>query len=1063
MRNTYSSKQQPLIKPEMQLRSSRSRTSNATTVALSDIRQGSVHRPLISSSEIHDSTKVNVSRKSDHESTAVNQIGKEQGRSLQRKFVTPSINGVQIKLQIDTASDITIISYTNWKRFDKPALKSPIKPPNSASDHPIHLFGSFECQLQLNDNTAHSTCHVSSRLDLLGINFIGALGLWDVPFSSVCNKITVSSLQDDLTTETSKKFPQLFSEGLGLCTKPKVSLTLKPGAKKVFRKARPVLYAAAPAIEAEIERQQHFGVFTPVSFFDFATPIVAVKKKNGKIRICGDYSTELNDVLEPNKFPLPIPEQIFASLTGKCIFSKIDLSDAFLQLELEDNSKKLLTVNTHCGLFQINWMKPGIKSAPGVFQELMCKMLAGIEDAFAFIDDIIIGGVNENHHKQLLFKVLGRIQDYGFKLRIEKCEFGKPSILFCGHIVDKDGTRPDPEKIQQIQSIPRPEDLSQLRSFLGAANYYGKFIESIRELRGPLDELTKKNVKFDWQPKHEKAFTELRKVLASDLILTHFDPNKKIVAAADASSYGRGLDARIPRWNSSPDYRESTALVKVVKHFHKYLYGRRFELQTDHKPLLTIFNSKDGIPVITASRLQRYVFTLLAYDFSIKFIDTASFSYADVISRLISNHQREDEDIVIASIRERDCEFQCFAIDTAKSLPIKFNDIKEATKNSSHQNRQLHQQWLAAVSTMHSSSSTAVSFSATESSFRLHFAGKFSRSSIFDHPGIVRMKLLARSKVFWPTINKDIERVVKTCSDCAKPPNRSSVHFNRGRFLLALTNAFMLITQGPLMDSITLSSSTPSAAGQKFSKRHQTTSTKTIELFQEAFTRNGLCDTLVTDNGPQFTSQPFKTFIEAQGIKHVTSAPYHPQSNGRAEKFVDLLKTGLVKARGNCDQKLREFLFTYRFTPSHALGDKSPSELMNSRTMKTHLDLLKPPQQSSSQRNTSIEQNFNTAHGAKWKEFDIGSTVYYNSASQTIAGNGHQPSSLKAHVNHLKALYTQNEIIDAFDLISDSSEIEPMIIPQPQQDPQDDSQIILKDSYVFEDAEDGLQDVENEF
>lgn len=174
----------------------------------------------------------------------------------------------------------------------------------------------------------------------------------------ICNQISWNTGTTDLANAIATKFPSLFSKELGLCNKTKVQLQLLPESKRIFRKSRPVPFAACAAIEEEILRLQHLGIFTPVSYAEFAAPIVVVKRKNtGKVRICGHYSTGLNNVLVPNKFPLPTPDNIFTSLTGKIIISKIDFSDAFLQLELEEESKKLLTVNTHIGLFQVNRMQ----------------------------------------------------------------------------------------------------------------------------------------------------------------------------------------------------------------------------------------------------------------------------------------------------------------------------------------------------------------------------------------------------------------------------------------------------------------------------------------------------------------------------------------------------------------------------------------------------------------------------------------------------------------------------------------------------------------------------------
>lgn len=1029
----------------------------------------------------------NHRRNSDPGGTAatVNQVSNGPKASpAERKFVQTSINGAKIRLQVDTASDLTIISKSSWEKLGKPHLTTVSTQPGSASGHPVNIWGFFECQMALNGRVSTGTCSVSSRLDLLGIDWITKLGLWDVPLSSICNAINVQQ-SSGLAKEAEKKFPQLFSPGLGRCTKTKVSLTLKKDAPKVFRKARPVPFAAASAIEDEIMRQQHLGVFTPVQYADFAAPIVAVKKKNGQIRLCGDYSTGLNNALEPNQFPLPTADQIFATLAGKKIFTVIDLSDAFLQMELDDDAKRLLTVNTHVGLFQVNRMQPGVKTAPGMFQELMTKMLSNLGgNVMAFIDDIILGAPTEAEHEKLLFQVLQRIQDYGFKLRIEKCNFGQPTIKFCGHIVDQHGTRPDPTKIQAIQSIPAPKDVSQLRSFLGAANYYGKFVKSINAIRGPLDELTHKDVKFVWEAKHQEAFEKIKAVLASDLILTHYDPAKPIVVAADACQYGKGgaIMHRFPDGTLHPvmfvsesfnaaerNYpqiqREAAALVFTVKRFHKFLYGRKFELQTDHKPLVAIFGSKEGIPVFTASRLQRYALTLLAYDFTVTYIDTASFGYVDVVSRLIAKHPREtDENTIIAQITID--EQQCFAIETAKMLPINFTDIKsenlqcpimqqvKSYVEGGWPAKKKHIRDAEVAKYFDQRNELIVIEGCLFRGDRIVIPAQYRKQVLQElhtgHPGLVRSKMLARSKVYWPNIDEDIERTVKCCETCATVPKSpikctlkswpvpskpwSRIHADyagpvNGQFYLVIVDAY---------------SNWPEVF-----KTASTTSTKTIELFSEVFTRNGLCDTLVTDNGSQFISAEFKNFTDSNGIEHLRTAPYHPQSNGKAEKFVDLLKTGLSKADGNADQKLREFLSVYRRTPSYTLGGKSPSELINGRPMKTTLDLLQPPPKQSALRNDTMEQQFNEFHGAKWKEFAVGDRVYFKIHSSNtswkwtpariiaIVGRVNYTIELetgkiirKAHANQLKKRHISNEIIDTFGLLDiTTEEVEPTITP----------------------------------
>lgn len=218
-----------------------------------------------------------------------------------------------------------------------------------------------------------------------------------------------------------------------------------------------------------------------------------------------------------------------------------------------------------------------------------------------------------------------RIQDYGFTIKAEKCSFAQRQIKYLGHLIDEHGLRPDPAKLDVIRNLPAPKDVSGVRSFLGAINYYGKFVPSMRMLRYPLDELLKSTNKFVWTAKCQEAFEKFKEILSSDLLLTHYDPAQEIIVSADASSIGIGatISHRFPDGSikvvqhasraltsteqaySQPD-REGLAIIYAVTKFHKMLFGRSFLLQTDHAPLLRIFGSKKGIPLYTANRLQRF-------------------------------------------------------------------------------------------------------------------------------------------------------------------------------------------------------------------------------------------------------------------------------------------------------------------------------------------------------------------------------------------------------------------------------------------------------------------------
>nr|CDJ96595.1 RNA-directed DNA polymerase (reverse transcriptase) domain containing protein [Haemonchus contortus] len=301
------------------------------------------------------------------------------------------------------------------------------------------------------------------------------------------------SSSDRIAKELQKTYPEVFSSNLGLYKFLQATLRLKKNAKPVFRPKRPVPYAAIP----KFDRLEANGVISKVNYSEWAAPIVVVRKSNGSLRICADFSTGLNDALDLHQYPIPLPEDIFATLTSGQYFSHIDFADAYLQIEMDQQSKQLLTINTHRGLYQYNRLPFGVKSAPAIFQQNMDTILAGLPGVVAYLDDVIVVGRTEEEHRRNLHAAFRRIAESGLHVRMEKCRFATSSINYLGYIIDKHGRRPDSEKIEAITKMPVPQEISQLRSFLGLLSYYGTFIKEMRSLRAPLDALLAKNAKFN--------------------------------------------------------------------------------------------------------------------------------------------------------------------------------------------------------------------------------------------------------------------------------------------------------------------------------------------------------------------------------------------------------------------------------------------------------------------------------------------------------------------------------------------------------------------------------------
>jgi hypothetical protein len=303
-----------------------------------------------------------------------------------RKFISLNLNQNKGKLQIDTASDISIISHTLWRLIGCPKINPTKFTANHAGNAPLKFIG--ECFIDVQTESHHLKgwkfyIHDNQMLNILGLDLFDKLGLGDTPLNRVHQVFKETKNISEIQTECNKlktfidKFPNVFTQGLGKCQYVKAELYLKENATPIFRQKRPVPLALREAVEKEIERLQKEGVLKPVNYSDWAAPIVTVRKPNGTIRLCADFSTGLNNMLKDIHYPLPTVEDIFSTFNGGIIFSKIDLSDAYLQIEVEEKSQNLLTIHTHKGLYQYTRLPFGIKSAPALFQQIMDQVLSG--------------------------------------------------------------------------------------------------------------------------------------------------------------------------------------------------------------------------------------------------------------------------------------------------------------------------------------------------------------------------------------------------------------------------------------------------------------------------------------------------------------------------------------------------------------------------------------------------------------------------------------------------------------------------------------------------------------
>jgi hypothetical protein len=318
---------------------------------------------------------------------------------------------------------------------------------------------------------------------LIGRNWLGFIKL----------SIGIVSEQENSLSHLEKLFSlysDVFKEELGRMSQHVAKLQLKGSPKPKFWHPRPVPFAFKDGVEMELEKLTSLGIIKPVNYSEWAAPIVIVPKHNGKMHLCGDFKVTINCMIDVDQYPLLRPNDLFTALAGGQKFTKLDLSQAYQQLPLDEESQKLVTINTQRGLFQFTRLPFGVASTPALFQRMMDIILQGIPHTICYIDDIAITRSSDEEHFKNVEEVLRRLKFHGITVNKEKCKFLCDRIEYNqGHVITAEGVHTDREKVKAIVEAPNPKNLQELRSPLGLINYYGKFIHNLSTILHPLNHL----------------------------------------------------------------------------------------------------------------------------------------------------------------------------------------------------------------------------------------------------------------------------------------------------------------------------------------------------------------------------------------------------------------------------------------------------------------------------------------------------------------------------------------------------------------------------------------------
>ncbi|CAG4993640.1 unnamed protein product [Colias eurytheme] len=450
------------------------------------------------------------------------------------------------------------------------------------------------------------------------------------------------------------KFADIFhlsGDRLNTCNLYEQKIHLKENTNPVYSKP----YRLPHSQKAEISKQIQEMIDNDIieeSTSEWSSPLLIVPKKKGangekKWRVVLDYR-KLNDCIKDDKFPLPNITEILDSLSGAMYFSHLDLNQGYYQMKLDAESRKYtaFVADKH---YQMKRLPMGLKTSPSAFSRAMTIALSGLnyEKCIVYLDDIIVMGRNLNQHNKNLIDVFSRLRKVNMKLNPLKCNFLKKDLLYLGHIVTPEGIRPDPEKIKVMQNYPTPKNADEVKRFVAFANYYRKFIPNFANITASLNNLTRKNVNFNWTTDCQNSFETLKHTLCNPPLLQYpnFEESNEFIIHTDAS--GLAIGAVLSNQDKRPvayasrtlnkaerNYpvieKELLAIVWAIKYFRPYIYGRKFKICTDHRPLIYLFNMKDP-----SSRLTKFRLCLEEYDFVIEYTRGKDNVAADALSRIV--------------------------------------------------------------------------------------------------------------------------------------------------------------------------------------------------------------------------------------------------------------------------------------------------------------------------------------------------------------------------------------------------------------------------------------------
>lgn len=737
----------------------------------------------------------------------------------------------------------------------------------------------------------------------------------------------------------------------------------------VYTKSYRYPYVHRQEVRDQISKMLEQGIIRP-SNSAWSSPIWVVPKKSDasgktKWRLVVDFR-KLNEKTIDDKYPIPNIADILDKLGNCQYFSTLDLASGFYQVEMEPSDIPKTAFNVEHGHFEFLRMPMGLKNAPSTFQRVMDNVLRGLQNVIClvYLDDVIIFSTSLQEHIINLEKVFKRLRDSNFKIQMDKSEFLKLETAFLGHIISKDGVKPNPDKIEAIKKYPIPKTPTEIKRFLGLLGYYRKFIPDFARITKPLTQCLKKGSKITLDQNYVDCFEKCKVLLTNDPILQYPDFSKDFVLTTDASNLAIGaVLSQGPIGNDKPvayasrtlntseiNYstieKELLAIVWATKYFRPYLFGRKFKIITDHKPLQWVMNLKEP-----NSRLTRWKLKLSEYDFTVIYKQGKCNTNADALSR-IEIHNEEISSIVANPTEKApsldnsdtltahtDAENPILEVPITDEPLNKFHrqicftivgDIKGKTKVSkpfeSHtrttiqlSKSNLEQDVVNAVKEyvnpkvktgiiihppleMYSVipiiqnhfKSSAMNLVLTKTELenvkeylrQQELIQKYHEGKT-NHRGTTECYLALSHKYFWPKMKESIAKYINECTICGQAKYDRNPIKQQFHIVPPPSKPFEVLH----IDLFTVDTEKYLTLVDAFSKYAQAyhlrdgTAISVVQALLKYCTHHGIPSIIVSDRGTEFTNQLFLEFTRVHKIQHHKILAHAPNENGIVERF----------------------------------------------------------------------------------------------------------------------------------------------------------------------------------